>query len=46
MKEAKSNILATSRDIANFINQEHIKKEDIITILPKGTQFVIFYYGE
>lgn len=46
MKQAKTNVLPTSRAIVRFINEEHIKQEDIITITQSDTSFTIFYYGE
>ena len=46
MKQAKTNQLPTSRGIVKFINEAHIKQEDIITITQSDTCFTIFYYGE
>lgn len=34
------------KDLTEFVNEQNIKKEDIITITQDGANFVIFYYEE
>lgn len=37
----------TMKDIKNFVNEEHIKKEDIIEIFQDSDKnFVLVYFGE
>lgn len=37
-------ISPTIRGIVNVVNKEGIKREDIITILKEGEQFVLLYF--
>jgi hypothetical protein len=34
------------KEIAEFINTNNIKKEDIVTITQIGGSFTLFYYGD
>jgi len=46
-----SNVLGANQDIANFINKNNIKEEDIIAInegivLDAKRSYTIFFYGD
>ncbi len=33
-------------DLEDFVNEQKIERENIVSIFPEGGQFVLFYYGE
>ena len=34
-----------SSDLADYVNRRNISKEDIQAIFPKGTGYMMFYWG-
>ena len=43
-KKLKREQFFTSKDLLDFVNRKRLRKEDILTLYPKGDQFVLFYY--
>lgn len=46
MKKLKVTASPNSRAIASFINDNNIKKEDILTIVQRENNLVLFYYED
>ena len=43
--EAHSEPFANTRELINFINDRHIPKQDIVSIIPIGGQLFLIYFA-
>lgn len=43
--EARSEPFSTTRELVDFINDHHITKTDIVTVLYIGYQLFLIYYA-